>query len=95
MTTTHTQLANDCAETREQLFMRLQRLKLFKSPRSDGALPAPRKQLAAYDQNKVRTRADFAYTGREPEPLSYVDRLTFHSIRQRVQGQQDHRSTSK
>lgn len=62
-----------------------QELNLLKAIRADGTLSEPEKQHVVYDQNKLLTRADFAYTDCEPKLLIYVDGLAFHSeVRQRV-----------
>lgn len=70
-----------------------QELNLLKAIRADGTLPEPEKQHVVYDQNKLLTRADFAYTDCEPKLLIYVDGLAFHSdVRQRVH---DNRITNR
>lgn len=68
-------------------------MNLLKAIRADGTLPEPEKQLEVYDNNKLLTRADFAYTDCEPKLLIYVDGLAFHSeVRQRVH---DNRITNR
>jgi len=70
-----------------------QQLHLLKAIRADGTLSEPEEQFEVFDQNKLLTRADFAYTDCKPKLLMYVDGLAFHSdVRQRVH---DNRITNR
>lgn len=81
------------AEARAEGCESPQELNLLKAIRLDGSLPEPERQLEVYDQGRVLTRADFAYTDCEPKLLIYVDGLAFHSeVRQRVH---DNRITNR
>jgi len=81
------------AEARAEGCESPQELNLLKAIRANGSLPEPEKQLEVFDQNKVLTRADFAYTDCIPKLLIYVDGLAFHSeVRQRVH---DNRITNR
>lgn len=81
------------AEARAEGCESPQELNLLKAMRLNGSLPEPERQLEVYDQGRVLTRADFAYTDCEPKLLIYVDGLAFHSeVRQRVH---DNRITNR
>jgi len=70
-----------------------QELRLLKAIREDGSLPEPEKQHVVIDENRILTRADFAYLDCEPKLLIYVDGLLWHSsARQRVH---DNRITNR
>lgn len=70
-----------------------QELNLLKAIRAAGTIPEPEKQLVVYDNNKLLTRADFAYTDCQPKLLIYVDGLAYHSDpKQRVH---DNRITNR